>query len=418
MARVALLIAVVLILTIFITGSSGHSNPENEGPMVIEWFVDNSDSEAIAVEDNLSHLRYDPGVLWLSWHPGVMVVNDPVGNHDGSVRAEKMGVGKLPTFRTELRPLEGREDGNTTDVESQLEDYVINKSIERLAEITLELQINDGDVREGYDELVVQAMVTPLTNLSDETVLYFMIVEWSHASDESTHRPANVVRELMPRSGLPRTAGESGMVEFIFDSNYLDPANITIDPEHADRWGVVAMLSGHDIGADSSRSAQVGENETILATAVATVPTRWQLATLEDGLPWIIGTVVIVAAMAMVIHSERRRELELPKVTGKLLPAPSAGNQTRFRVAIDIKAGSLPAELLKVDTSAPWKIRRAPKRQMLSAGSESSWELDVRASEEMGHRNVNVHISFDVEGAGGGWVMDLRLRPPFDNEEE
>ena len=87
MARVALLIAVVLILTIFITGSSGHSNPENEGPMVIEWFVDNSDSEAIAVEDNLSHLRYDPGVLWLSWHPGVMVVNDPVGNHDGSVRA-------------------------------------------------------------------------------------------------------------------------------------------------------------------------------------------------------------------------------------------------------------------------------------------------------------------------------------------
>jgi hypothetical protein len=223
---------------------------------------------------------------------------------------------------------------------------------------------------------------------------------------------------MMPRSGLPRTAGESGMVEFIFDAKYLDPANITIEPKHADRWGVVAMLSGHDIGSDSPRSAQPGENETILATAVATVPTRWQLATLEDGLPWIIGTVVIIAAMAMVIHSERRREMELPKVTGKLLPAPSAGNQTRFKVAIDIKAGSLPAELLKVDTSAPWKIRRAPKRQMLAAGSESSWELDVRAGEEMGHRNVNVHISFAVEGTGGGWVMDLRLRPPVDDEEE
>ena len=418
MARAALLIAVALLLSIFITGSSGHSNPKNEGPMVIEWFVDNSDSEAIAVEDNLSHLRHDPGVLWLSWHPGVMVANDPVGNHDGSVRAEKLGVEELPTFRTELSALEGREDGNTTDIESQLEDYVINKSIERLAEITLELQINDGDVRDGYDELVVQAMVTPLTNLSNETVLYFMIVEWSHASDESTHRPVNVVRELMPRSGLPRTAGESGMVEFIFDSNYLDPANITIEPKHADRWGVVAMLSGHDIGSDSPRSAQPGENETILATAVATVPSRWQLATLEDSLPWIIGTVVIIAAMAMVIHSERRREIELPKVTGKLLPAPTTGNQTRFRVAIDIKAGILPAELLKVDTSPPWKVRRAPKRQMLAAGSESSWELDVRTDEEMGHCNVNVHISFTVEGTGGGWVMDLRLIPPGDDEEE
>ena len=273
-------------------------------------------------------------------------------------------------------------------------------------------------MRDGYDELVVQAQVTPSTNLSDETVLYFMIVEWSHASDESTHRPVNVVREMMPRSGLPRTAGESGMVEFIFDAKYLDPANITIEPEHADHWGVVAMLSGHDIGSDSPRSAQPGENETILATAVASVPTRWQLATLEDGVPWIIGTVVIIAAMAMVIHAERRREMELPKVSGKLLPAPSAGNQTRYKVAIDIKAGSLPAELIKVDTSPPWKIRRAPKRQMLAPGSESSWQLDVRAGEEMGHRGVNVHVSFTVEGAGDGWVMDLRLKPPRDNEEE
>ncbi|HIA40201.1 MAG TPA: hypothetical protein EYN88_04895 [Candidatus Poseidoniales archaeon] len=418
MARVALLIAVVLMVTIFSAGSSGHSNPENEGPIVIEWFVDNSDGDATEIEDNLSHLRYDPGVLWLSWHPGVMVTNDPVGNHDGSVRAEKMGVEKLPAFRTELNSLEGREDGNTTEIESQLEEYVINKSIERLAEITLKLQINDGDVRDGYDELVVQAQVTPSTNLSDETVLYFMIVEWSHASDESTHRPVNVVREMMPRSGLPRTAGESGMVEFIFDAKYLDPANITIEPEHADHWGVVAMLSGHDIGSDSPRSAQPGENETILATAVASVPTRWQLATLEDGVPWIIGTVVIIAAMAMVIHAERRREMELPKVSGKLLPAPSAGNQTRYKVAIDIKAGSLPAELIKVDTSPPWKIRRAPKRQMLAPGSESSWQLDVRAGEEMGHRGVNVHVSFTVEGAGDGWVMDLRLKPPRDNEEE
>jgi len=418
MARAALLIAVVLMVTIFSTGSSGHSNPDNEGPIVVEWFVDNSDGDATEIEDNLSHLRYDPGVLWLSWHPGVMVTDDPVGNHDGSVRAEKMRIEKLPAFRTELQPLEGREDGNTSDVESQLEDYITNTTIERLAEITLELQINDGDEREGYDELVVQAMVTPLTNLSDETVLYFMIVEWSHASDESTHRSANVVRELMPRSGLPRTAGESGMVEFIFDAKYLDPANIIIEPEHAERWGVVAMLSGHDIGSDSPRSALPGENETILATAVATVPTRWQLATLENSLPWIIGTLVIITAMAMVIHAERRREMELPKVSGKLLPAPSAGNQTRYRVAIDIKVGSLPAELLKVDTSPPWKIRRAPKRQILAPGSESSWQLDVRADEEMAHRGVNVHVSFTVEGAGDGWVMDLRLKPPRDDEEE
>ena len=418
MARRTLLVALIILSAVLCGSTAKDSNSLDEDAIVIEWFADNSDEASNDIEDNLTFLRQDSRVLWLSWHPGMLVENDPVGNHDGSVRAERMGVTELPAFRVELQNVQGVADGNKTGIEPLIEDYVNNTTVERLAEISLEIQITDNDTTDGIEELVVQATITPLTNFSDETVLYFMIVEWSHASDDSTHRPQNVVRELMPRSGIPRTAGDTGLVQFVFDSKYLDPANITIESENANRWAVVAMLSGHNIGSDSPRSAISGEDEIILGTAIASVPTKWQLTTIDDIIPWMIATIVIVAAMAMIVHAERRRERELPKVTGRLLHAPSSGNQRMYKVALDIVAGSLPAELLKVYSSPPWKIRRAPKRQILTSGSENSWELDVRAEEDVAHKSVDIHVSFTVESTGDGWVMDLRLKPPQDDEEE
>ena len=109
--------------------------------------------------------------------------------------------------------------------------------------------------------------------------------------------------------------------------------------------------------------------------------------------------------------------MELPKVTGRLIAAPSSGNQRMYKVAIDIIAGTLEAELIKVESSPPWKVRRAPKRQTLEPRSENYWELDVRTEEEFSQQSVSIHVSFTVEGAGDGWVMDLRLKPPSDEEE-
>ncbi len=418
MARRALAIVVVLMAAIFSVDGLAASSTKTTSPLVIEWFADNSNADSVAIEKNLSFLRDDERVLWLSWHPSVLVGDDPLGNHDGSVRAERMGVQELPALRVELNPLENISDGNVSDIESVVEDYVNNTTVERLAIIELEVQVTENGQREGYDELMVTVEITPLTNLSEETVLYLMIVEWNHPLDDSSYRPANVVHELMPRSGIPRSNGQSGKVEFTFDSKYLDPANITIESEFAHRWGVVAMLSGHDIGSDAPRSANVGENETIFATAAVNVPSRWQLSTLDDAMPWVIATMVIIAGMAMVIHAERRREMELPKVTGKLLPGDSSNSQQMYKVEIGIKVGTMPAELTKVDSSPPWKIRRAPKRQLLEAGSESEWIVDARAPIESAHRSVNIHLSFTVDGVGDGWVMDLRLLPKNDDVEE
>ena len=418
MAKRFLLITMVMLGAVVSGTTIGENSNSSEDPIVIEWFADNSDDSSNQIEDNLSFLRHDSRVLWLSWHPGVLVDDDdPVGNHDGSVRAERMGVSQLPSLRGELQSIEGLQDGNTTDVEGIVEDYVNNTTVSRFAEISLSLQITDNDTSEGVEELVVQATITPLTNFSNETVLYLMIVEWSHASDDSTHRPSNVVRELMPRSGIPRVKGDTGLVQFVFDEKYLDPAEIVIDAEYGNRWGVVAMLSGHDIGSDSPRSATASDEEIILGTSIETVPTRWQSATFEDVLPWMLGVSVIIIAMGMIVLAERRREMELPKVTGRLIAAPSSGNQRMYKVAIEIFAGTLEAELIKVESSPPWKVRRAPKRQTLEPKSENYWELDVRTEEEFSQKSVNIHVSFTVEGAGDGWVMDLRLKPPLDEEE-
>ncbi|MDP6640265.1 MAG: hypothetical protein QF817_04270, partial [Candidatus Poseidoniaceae archaeon] len=80
MARRALAIVVVLMAAIFSVDGLAASSTKTTSPLVIEWFADNSNADSVAIEKNLSFLRDDERVLWLSWHPSVLVGDDPLGN--------------------------------------------------------------------------------------------------------------------------------------------------------------------------------------------------------------------------------------------------------------------------------------------------------------------------------------------------
>ncbi len=408
---------IIILLSVNVAGFNNSSfNEEQSQPILVELFLDSNDENSSNFEDLLSPLRKDPNVIVISWHPRNLTDADPLATYDASERANELQVATLPAIRVEQKSITEIDDGYSEDNASEIPSLMKGIEGERLVEISLELSLEESGLRQGADGLKIQATVTPLTNLSNQSILHFMIIEWE--SPMEGHRPQNVVREWMPRSGVPRTIGDTQVIEYTFGPQYLDPANIIIEPELANNWGVVAVFTGHDIGDSPPRDATLEDEEVVLGISVSTPPTKWQTGQITDVLMWFVATLAVVGGMILVILAERTREIELPRLSGNLGQAISAGKMISFEVNIEVSAGNTPAELIRCEVDDPWKIRRAPKRRTLKNNEKISWTMDVRTKTEFIDESISIHVAFKLLERNESWVMDLRLYPKNDRSSE
>ncbi len=415
------LLLCLLFSSLLLSGSGASvatsSADQNNQPILVEVFLDSNQQQSNSFEDLLEPLRLDPNVIVISWHPRNLTENDSLATYDASERANELEVASLPAIRIEQEVVAGVNDGEAEQNLSQISNYMKGIEGAELVEISLQLTLQESGLREGADGLKIEATVTPLTNLSNQSILHFLIIEWETPIEG--HRPQNVVREWMPRSGVPRVAGDTQVIEYTFGPQYLDPANIVIDPELAINWGVVAFFSGHDVGDNPPRDATLGDEEIILGVALSTPKTKWQSAKLTDVLIWIVATLTVVGGMALVILAERNREIELPRLSGKLGDVSIKGKMVTYEVFIEVTAGRSTAELIRCEVDDPWKIRRTPKRQEINPKEKISWTMNVRSKSEFAEETISLHVAFTMTQRNENWVMDLRLHPkPSPSEEE
>ena len=277
------------------------------------------------------------------------------------------------------------------------------------------LDLDDDDI---VDEIEVSSEFKPLVNLSSDVILHMLIVEWYPEVRNEGPRPAHVVREWTATAAFSKRADNVTLISHTFGEEHLKAAGIEIDADNAQRWGLIAFLSGHVVaeGGAAGDYPPPEEPAVVLALAEMDLPTKWEGTSVDEALPRLGLLLFSLICVAIIILTERQREHALPRITGRLLQGDEeGGGGSRFTVVVDIQIGKHDASIDNVEVMAPWKLKKKFAISRLKAGEQHSDRLSVRCEEEYQQMPVVIRFSLEVD-TFGGWMMDLRLTPPRNDD--
>ncbi len=383
---------------------------------LIEWFCHHDNSICTKFQsDNSWAQDQDEGMVWLSWHPS-RGIDDPMANLDSSMRAENLRA-EVPAIRVDLQPLSGIEDG--ADFDPKNAGLALNGTTPGAggivaAELPLEVTLIDINGDEIVDEIQVESDLKPLYNLSKDVVLNIALVEWHPEIWNEGIRPPHVVREWTATQAFSKREQNITHVVTGFGSEHLAAANINIDVDDANRWGIVAFLEGH-ISAEGDAAGgdpPPGLPSQVLAMTDMHLPTMWEGTSSSQAMPRLGFLAFSLICVIIIIITERQREHALPRITGKLFREEDGENGEHNLVAkIEVRCGKYDARIEKVAIDDPWKMRRRTDIDQVRSGSVHTFDIQIRGNPEDQVEIIVIRFSLEVE-TFGNWVMDLNLSIP------
>jgi hypothetical protein len=115
-----------------------------------------------------------------------------------------------------------------------------------------------------------------------------------------------------------------------------------------------------------------------------------------------------------MVLGERSREAAMPRFSAQTERRSSGGYSYR----IIARAGSRGLEVKEVKAEPPWRVGGRGPRFELAPNSEAVHDIRLSRSGDAGLDIDDApltHWSIEVEGFGA-WVIDLRFRPPDEEE--
>lgn len=384
---------------------------------LIEWFCDSDSQVCRDFEgDNAVLMDRDEELVWLSWHPAYNE-EDPLGNGDSNIRSDEL-MTTAPAIRLDFQRLEGIDDG--ADFIAKRAGLALNGTIPSAggivaADIPLEITLIDLNGDDMVDEIDLASEFTPRVNLSSDVILHFVIVEWYPEIRNEGPRPPHTVKEWTATAAFSKEAGNTTSIQHTFSAEHITNAKIEIDADDAQRFGIIAFLSGHAApeGAVAGSNPAPGIPAVVLGLTETDLPTMWEGTSSSEAISRLGFLLFALLCIGIIIMTERQREYALPRITGRLLN----DEEDKFKAVLEFKIGKHDATLEKVEILPPWKMKKKPDISHLKAGVEKSIEIGMKCEAEYHLRPAIIRFSMEVE-TFGGWVMDLRLTSPISDTDD
>ncbi|MBT4058912.1 MAG: hypothetical protein HOE69_01210 [Euryarchaeota archaeon] len=268
-----------------------------------------------------------------------------------------------------------------------------------LAELSLNVLIVGLDVAENNQAeenddfnsgLLLQATILPHENLSDTLNLRWYITVDNSPLGEST--ASDVVLHYGWSTTFHHDAGNSTNWTQQISAERLAEDGIPFTADDIWRLEVTLMLVD-DLNNSINAADTIQLNSPKLTPAFGGM------------VPTLLVVVGVIVGLLVMVRQDYRREVGLPRLRGTMRK-----DNKGWTADVEITAGIFDVTLKGALASSPWKISRAPSQQLVTAGTNRSFSVKLKTSDEESYEAVT-HWEIDVDELGG-WVLDLKLSIP------
>ena len=367
------------------------ASPEESGKLNLvasKSLPEQSSSETVIHEHFLSRdgpyeFENNPDMIHLSWWKWSEETNSDWPDDDAQSRLGELGLedGTVSLFN------EAQGDNLTLD-----EGLLLGQQHTREQQI-LNLEGSIEIVSNEYNEwfLTFPVEMTPLVNLSENTVLYFFITE-DDATDNHGRKVTHLVRDMKPEIGFSNTQGNTTETTWEIPPEHLLAAGIDLE-SNPYGWHITLAFFGESEGDDTNR---------LLALYHTSLPTRWENSTVGNlALPVFLLIFAVVLASGAV-SSAMKREKGMPKLNAEWAEKGHLAAHFKFR------AGNQKVTLKSCDSEPPWQIKGGFKTKRIAPHSEL--EFTLRFKERL-DTDCQISLGLVVEELGT-CTQYLRLSTP------
>jgi hypothetical protein len=191
----------------------------------------------------------------------------------------------------------------------------------------------------------------------------------------------------------------------------LSNVNISLTEENLAALGVDASNTGPLSVVALVRDITTYE---VLGATLTAIPDPNPPADSSTRLSAVLLLLLTVAMAFWMVLGERSREAAMPRFSARAERRSTGG--ISYRVVA--RAGSRRLEIKEVKADPPWRVGSRGPRFELAPHSEAVHDIRLSRS---GETTADIddapltHWSIEVEGFGA-WVIDLRFRPPDEEE--
>lgn len=323
-------------------------------------------------------------LIQLSWWKWSDETNSDWPDDDAQARLGELGLSDDTTMIFNEQKVENTSiaDGVATGRESARQQTVL----------TLEGSIDILSDELGQWSIRIPVQMTPLVNISENTVLYIFITE-DTATDQHGRTTKHLVRDMKPEFGFSNKQGNTTDTEWLVTADHLMAAGIDLE-QNPYGWHITLAFFGEVEGESTNR---------LLALYHTPLPNRWHASTPGNfALPLFL--LIFASAVAVgAVSNAMKREKGMPRLNAewKTIQPPVA----RFT----FNAGNLPLQLKSCVTELPWGMKGGFKTKQIPADSE--YEFVVRFK-EIHSTDCQVSFGLEVEELGT-WTQYLRLTSPY-----
>jgi len=349
---------------------------------------DQSSSNTVIHEDFLSQngpyaTETSSEMIHLSWWEWSEETNSDWPDDDAHSRRGELGL------QNETVTLFNEAEGNNLTLEEGL---ALGRQHSRQQQV-LTLDGSIDIVSNEYNEWFLRFPVemTPLVNLSENTVLYFFVTE-DDATDNHGRQATDLVRDMKPEIAFFNKQGNATQTVWEIPSEHLLAAGVDLE-SNPYGWHITLAFFGEVEGDDTNR---------LLALYHTSLPTRWENSSSGHfALPIFLLIFASVLASGAV-SSAMKREKGMPKLNAVWAEDGQLTAHFTFR------SGNQEVTLKSCGVEPPWQIKGGFKTKRIAPHSELGFSLRFK---ERHDADCQISLSLEVEELGS-WTQYLRLSNP------
>lgn len=326
--------------------------------------------------------------IQLSWWKWSEETNSNWPDDDAQARLGSLGLSDNTTMVFNEQKVENAsfDDGVAVGRENARQQTIL----------TLEGSIDIVSDDLGQWSLRIPVQMTPLVNLSENTLLYIFISE-DTAVDQHGRTAQHLVRDMKPEFGFSNQQGNTTDTAWLIPAEHLLAAGIDLEQEPYG-WHITLAFFGETDEDPAKR---------LLALYHAPLPNRWHASTPGNFALPVFLLIFASAIAAGAVSNTMKREKGMPRLNAewKTTQPPVA----RFT----FMAGNLPVQLKSCVTQAPWGMKGGFKTKQISPNSEHEFVVRFK---EVHATDCQVSFGLEVEELGT-WTQYLRLTSPQDLQD-
>lgn len=378
-----------LLLCVLLSPQAATELPEGIDLVVSSPLPEQSASNVVLSEHFLpqngsSNPPQSDDVIQLSWWRWSDETQSNWPDDDAKARYGELGLsGEAPTVFNELMSENASFNEGVAAAQQQARQQTV---------LTLEGNIEIISDELGQWSLMLPVQMTPLSNLSNNTVLYIFISE-DTAIDQHGRTTTHLIREMKPELGFSNRQGNVTDTTWFVPADHLSAAGVDFE-QNPYGWHITLAFFG-ELENDSTNR--------LLALYHAPIPNRWHASTPGNfALPIFLLIFASVVASGAVSNA-MKREKGMPRLNAewKTTEPPVA----RF----SFHTGTLPVQLKSCETELPWGMKGGFKTKHISPNSEHEFLVRFK---EIHPTDCQVSFGLEVEELGT-WTQYLRLTTPL-----